>query len=47
MPISADVSSRMEYDVTSGMEIEYYRTNDVVYRQQQSTNEVHPVSVYL
>jgi hypothetical protein len=46
MPISADVSSRMAYDITSGMETEYYRTNDVVDRQQ-STNEVHQVSVYL
>lgn len=46
IPISADVSSRMEYDITSGMETEYYRTNDVVDRQQ-STNEVHQVSVYL
>ena len=46
MPISADVSSRMEYDVTSGMEIEFNRTNNVIDRQQ-STNEVHQVSVYL
>jgi hypothetical protein len=46
IPISADVSSRMEYEITSGMETEYYRTNDVVDRQQ-STNEVHQVSVYL
>jgi hypothetical protein len=46
MPISADVSSRMKYGITSGMEIEFNRTNDVVDRQQ-STNEVHQVSVYL
>jgi hypothetical protein len=46
IPISADVSSRMEYEITSGMETEYYRTNDVVDRQQ-STKEVHQVSVYL
>ena len=46
MPISADVSSRMKYGITSGMEIEFYRTNDVVDREQ-STNEVHQVSVYL
>jgi hypothetical protein len=46
MPISADVSSRMKYGITRGMEIEFNRTNDVVDRQQ-STNEVHQVSVYL
>jgi hypothetical protein len=46
MPISADISSRMKYGLTSGMETEYYRTNDIVDRQQ-STNEVHQVSVYL
>jgi hypothetical protein len=46
MPISADISSRMKYGLTSGMETEFYRTNDVVDRQQ-STNEVHQVSVYL
>ena len=46
MPISADISSRIKYGLTSGMETEFYRTNDVVDRQQ-STNEVHQVSVYL
>ena len=46
MPISADIPSRIKYGLTSGMETEFYRTNDVVDRQQ-STNEVHQVSVYL
>ena len=34
IPISADVSSRMEYSVTSGMEMEFYRTNNVIDRRQ-------------
>ena len=46
LPISADVTSRINYDVTSGMETEFYRTNNVVDRQQ-STKEVHHVSVFL
>ncbi len=46
MPISADVNSRMKYDVTSGMEMEFYRTNNVIDRQQP-TKEVHHVSVFL
>ena len=46
MPISADVTSSMKYDVTSGMEMEFYRTNNVVDREQ-STKEVHHVSVLL
>jgi hypothetical protein len=47
MPISAaDVSSRTEYGITSEMEIEFHRTNNVIERQQ-STNEQHQVPVYL
>ena len=46
IPISADVSSEMEYDVTSGMEMEFYRTNNVIDRQQ-STNELHQAPIYL
>ena len=42
MAISADVSSRMEYSITSGMEMEFYRTNNVIDRQQ-STNKLHEV----
>jgi hypothetical protein len=39
MPISAaDLSSRMEYGITSGMEMEFYRSNNVIERQQ-SINE--------
>ena len=45
LPISADVSSGMEYDVTSGMEMEFYRTNNVIDRRQ-SGNELHQMPVY-
>ena len=45
MPISTSVSSRMEYSVTSGMEREYYRTNNVT-DKRQSTNELYEVPVY-
>ena len=45
MPISADVSSRMEYSITNSMEMEFYRTNNVVDRPQ-STNELHEIPVY-
>jgi hypothetical protein len=45
IPISADVSSRMEYGVTSGMEMEFYRTNNVI-DKQQSANVLHQAPVY-
>jgi hypothetical protein len=38
IPISADESFRIEYSLTRGMELEFYRSNNVVVRQQ-STNE--------
>jgi hypothetical protein len=38
IPISTDESFRIEYSLTRGMEIEYYKTNKVVVRQQ-SVNE--------
>jgi hypothetical protein len=44
MPISADVSSRMKYGVSTGMEIEFYRSNDIVNRQS-TTNELHQVPI--
>ena len=34
MPISTDESFRIEYSLTRGMEIEFYKTNKVVVRQQ-------------
>jgi hypothetical protein len=38
IPISTDESFRIEYSLTRGMEIEFYKTNKVVVRQQ-SVNE--------
>ena len=43
MPISADVSSGMEYGITSGMEMEFYRTNNVIDRQQFADEYEVPV----
>jgi hypothetical protein len=45
IPISADVSCRMEYGVTNGMEMEFYRTNNVI-DKQQSANILHQAPVY-
>jgi hypothetical protein len=44
MPIATDESFRIEYSLTRGMEIEFYRTNKVVVRQQ-SANEQHQMPV--
>jgi hypothetical protein len=33
MPISADESFRIEHSLTRGMEIEFYRSNNIVVRQ--------------
>jgi hypothetical protein len=38
IPISTDESFKIEYSLTRGMEIEFYKSNNVVVRQQ-STNE--------
>ncbi len=38
MPIATDESFRIEYSLTRGMEMEFYKTNKVVIRQQ-SPNE--------
>ena len=35
MPISADESFRIEHSLTRGMELEFYKSNNVVARQQQ------------
>ena len=34
MPIATDESFRIEYGLTNGMEIEFYKTNKVVSRQE-------------
>jgi hypothetical protein len=35
MPVSADESFRIEHGMTRGMELEFYKNNNVVARQQQ------------
>jgi hypothetical protein len=44
IPISTDESFRIEYNVTRGMEIEFYRNNNVVDRQH-SANELHTLQM--
>ena len=39
MPISTDESFRIKYNVTRGMEIEFYKSNNVVMRQR-SANKI-------
>jgi hypothetical protein len=36
MPIATVESSRIEYSLTRGMELEFYKTNKVVVRQQSA-----------
>jgi hypothetical protein len=38
MPIANDESFRIEYSLTRGMEVEFYRSNKVVSRQEQYAN---------
>ena len=42
MPISNDESFRIEYSLTRGMELEFYKTNKVVVRQQSVNALVRP-----
>jgi hypothetical protein len=37
MPIATDESFRIEYSLTRGMELEFYKTNKVVVRQQSAS----------
>ena len=37
MPISNDESFRIEYSLTNGMEMEFYKTNKVVVRLQSAS----------
>ena len=39
MPISSDESFKIEYSQTKGMEMEFYRGNNIVDRQRQFANE--------
>ena len=36
MPISTDESFRIKYSVTRGMEIEFYRSNNIITRQRSA-----------
>ena len=42
MPISNDESFRIEYSLTRGMEIEFYKSNKVVSRQESVNALVRP-----
>jgi hypothetical protein len=42
MPISNDESFRIEYSLTNGMEMEFYKTNKVVSRQESVNALVRP-----
>jgi hypothetical protein len=45
IPISTNESFRIDYNVTRGMEIEFYRSNEIVDRQQESPEQqIVPVS---
>ena len=46
IPISSNESFRINYDVTRGMEIEFYRSNEIVDRIQESPEQqIVPVSL--
>jgi hypothetical protein len=45
IPISTNESFRIDYNVTRGIEMEFYRSNDIVDRQP-TTNEQHQVPIY-
>ncbi|MGB7665259.1 MAG: hypothetical protein WBL67_21190, partial [Nitrososphaeraceae archaeon] len=42
MPIATDESFRIEYSLTRGMEIEFYKSNKVVSRQESVNALVRP-----
>ena len=42
MPISNDESFRIEYSLTRGMELEFYKSNKVVPRQESVNDLVRP-----
>ena len=42
MPIATDESFRIEYSLTRGMELEFYKTNKVVVRQQSASEYEAP-----
>ena len=42
IPISSDESFRIEYNVTRGMVMEFYRSNDIVERQESPEQQIVP-----
>jgi hypothetical protein len=44
IPISSNESFRIDYNVTRGMEMEFYRSNDIV--DKQSSTKKHQVPIY-
>jgi hypothetical protein len=42
MPIATDESFRIEYSLTRGMELEFYKTNKVVVRHQSASDTAPP-----
>jgi hypothetical protein len=45
MPIATDESFRIEYSLTRGMELEFYKTNKVVVRQQSASEYEAPPQI--
>jgi hypothetical protein len=43
-PISSNESFRINYNVTRGMELEFYRNNEIVDRQESPEQQIVPVS---
>ena len=43
IPISSNESFRIDYNVTRGMEMEFYRSNDIVDRQESPEQQIVPV----
>ena len=43
IPISSNESFRIVYNVTRGMEMEFYRSNDIVDRQESPEQQIVPV----
>jgi hypothetical protein len=40
VPISSNESFRIDYNVTRGMEMEFYRSNDIVDRQESPEQQI-------
>jgi hypothetical protein len=44
IPISSNESFRIEYNVTRGMEMEFYRNNEIVDRRESPEQQIVPVN---